>query len=319
MRFNSLFGAALALVGVAGSAAAADYPPVDVEMELQQVSEHVYYVQGEAGTAVDNAGFISNASAVVTDAGIVIVDALGSPSLADKFLGLLRQVSDAPVKTVVLTHYHADHIYGLQRFTALGAEVIAPAGAADYIGSPQAKTLLEERRFLLDPWINEATRVVAPDRFLEDETEIEVGGVRLTLTPVGAAHSSGDMTVYVEPDQVLLSGDVIFEGRVPFVGDANTGHWLSLLEQMEAAEVRALVPGHGPAAEAPNEAVALTREYLAHLRESMGAAVEEFVPFDTAYANTDWSEFDHLPAFEAANRRNAYQVYLSLEAQSIGN
>jgi glyoxylase-like metal-dependent hydrolase (beta-lactamase superfamily II) len=111
---------------------------------------------------------------------------------------------------------------------------------------------------------------------------------------------------------------VIFEGRVPFLGDANTRHWLKVLERMEKEKLVALVPGHGGVANDPNKAVALTRRYLAYLRESMAAAVEEFVPFNEAYAEIDWSEFADLPAFAEANRRNAYQVYLSLEAEMLG-
>ena len=61
----------------------------------------------------------------------------------------------------------------------------------------------------------------------------------------------------------------------------------------------------------------MTRQYLAYIREAMGKAVEEMTSFDEAYAATDWSQFKDLPAFEAANRRNAYQVYLSMEEELL--
>ena len=69
----------------------------------------------------------------------------------------------------------------------------------------------------------------------------------------------------------------------------------------------------------PNEAIGLTRRYLVFLREKMKDAVEDFVPFKEAYDEIDWSDYEDLPAFEAANRRNAYQVYLSLEAEMLGS
>ena len=69
----------------------------------------------------------------------------------------------------------------------------------------------------------------------------------------------------------------------------------------------------------PNDAISLTRRYLSYLRNEMSLAVEDFVPFDEAYEEIDWSDFEQLPAFEEANRRNAYQVYLSLEAEMLGN
>jgi glyoxylase-like metal-dependent hydrolase (beta-lactamase superfamily II) len=296
------------------SFAATSYPESTVDMTLQQVSEHVYYVQGAAGIATDNQGFISNAVAVVTDDGLVIIDALGSPSLAEKFLGLLGQVTDQPVAKVILTHYHADHIYGIQVFEDLGAEVIAPAGYERYLNSPQAKERLEERRFSLSPWVNEDTRLVQPDRVIAADESFRFGGIDFAVTYLGSAHSDGDLAVLVKNDRVLISGDIIFEGRVPFTGSADTGHWLEVLQNLNTLDLAALIPGHGPAAKDPNAAIALTLKYLSYVREVMGQAVDEMTPFAEAFDAADWSEFENLPAYEATHRRNAYGVYLSLEA-----
>ncbi len=295
------------------------YPPVGVDMPLRQVSKHVYYVEGTPGVATDNEGFISNAGFVVTGAGVVVFDALGSPSLANTLLAKIRSVTDEPIVRVIVSHYHADHIYGLQVFEDLDAEILAPVGAGEYLASDNARERLEERRFTLDPWVNETTRLVYPDRYLAEGANFRLGDVDFIVTMVGAAHSDGDITLFVEPDRVLFSGDVIFEGRVPFLGDANTRHWLRVLERMEREQLVALVPGHGSVAADPNAAVGLTRRYLAFLRERMGAAVDDFISFTEAYEATDWSEFADLPAFAEANRRNAYQVYLSMEAEALGN
>jgi glyoxylase-like metal-dependent hydrolase (beta-lactamase superfamily II) len=273
---------------------------------------------GAAGAATENEGFISNAGFVVTDAGVVVFDSLGSPSLAWALRQKIRAVTDQPVVKVVLSHYHADHIYGLQVFKDEGAEILAPRGAYDYLDSPVASERLEERRLSLAPWVNDDTRLVRPDRMVEDTYRFSVGGMDFQLNYLGSAHSDGDMTMYVVQDRVLYSGDIIFEGRVPFVGDADTKHWLETLEALETSDLKALVPGHGPAASNPVEAVASTREYLAYLREVMGAAVDELQDFASAYDAADWSRFEKLPAFEAANRRNAYQVYLSMEAEALG-
>jgi glyoxylase-like metal-dependent hydrolase (beta-lactamase superfamily II) len=296
----------------------ANYPPAPVEMKLRRVSDHVYYVQGAAGTAIENEGFISNAGFVVTPEGVVVIDALGTPSLAVMLLQRIRSVTDQPIVKVITTHYHADHIYGLQVFQEAGAGIIAPAGAHAYLDSPAASERLEERRFSLEPWVNEKTRLIVPDEVLTKSTRFELGGVGFVITLVGAAHSDGDLTVYVEPDRVLFSGDIIFEGRVAYLGDADTKHWLDVLKQMETSRLVALIPGHGPAASNPNQSIRMTRRYLAHIRKVMGEAVLEMTSFDEAYSQADWSEFSDLPAFEAANRRNAYQVYLSLEEELLG-
>lgn len=293
------------------------YAPTGVEMRVQQVGPHSYYVQGQAGVATDNEGFISNAGFVITDAGVVMVDALGTPSLAWKLRGLIREVTDKPVVRVIMTHYHADHIYGLQVFKDEGAEIWAPGGSLTYLDSPQAAERLEERRFSLDPWVNEQTRLVPPDRIVDRDTRFSLGGIDFRISLLGKAHSDEDMTLFVENDKVLYSGDIIFEGRVPYVGDANTRTWLEALTRMQTGGLKALVPGHGPAASDPEAAVAATRDYVGHLRQVMGAAVAELQDFDSAYKAADWSRFEKLPAFEAANRRNAYQVYLSMEAEAL--
>jgi glyoxylase-like metal-dependent hydrolase (beta-lactamase superfamily II) len=248
---------------------------------------------------------------------VVIFDALGTPALGQLLLEKIRAITKEPIVRVIVSHYHADHIYGLQVFEDLDAEILAPVGAEKYLASDNASERLEERRFTLDPWVNDDTRLVYPNRYLDEGMQFRLGDVEFIVTVVGNAHSDGDLTLYVLPDRVLLSGDIIFEGRIPFVGDANTRHWAQVLERMETEQLVALIPGHGGVAANPNDAISLTRRYLSFLRDRMALAVEEFVPFDEAYAATDWSEFEQLPAFEEANRRNAYQVYLSMEAELL--
>ena len=294
------------------------FPAPTVPMKLVKVSPHVYYVQGKAGVATDNEGFVSNAGFVVTSEGVVVFDALGTPALAESFLEKIRSVTDKPIKKLVMSHYHADHIYGIQIFKELGAEVIAPKGAHDYLDAPIATERLDERRFSLSPWVNDKTRLVPPDKIIDKETRFTLGGMEFVISVLGKAHSDGDMTLYIPSEKVLFSGDIIFEGRVPYLGDSDTKQWLETLNTMQTGKLVALIPGHGPAASDPNKAIAATRHYLAFMREKMGKAVEDFIDFDEAYAAIDWTDFSKLPAFEAANRKNAYQVFLSMEAEALG-
>ena len=305
------------LLAFSVSTYATSYAPSSVKMELKQVSRHAWYVQGKAGIATDNEGFISNAGVVITDEGVVVFDALGTPSLAHKLLQEIRKITDKPIKRVIVSHYHADHIYGLQVFKEAGAEIYAPSGASDYLASPTSKERIEERRFSLSPWVNAQTQLVPPDHYLDKGYSFNLGGLKMTVSVVGAAHSDGDLTLYVEDDRVLFSGDIIFEGRVAFLGDADTRHWLKTLQQMETAGLAVLVPGHGPVAGEPNQSITQTRHYLSFLRKTMKVAVDELQSFDEVYAATDWSEFENLPAFKEANRRNAYQVFLSIEREAL--
>lgn len=297
--------------------ATTEYADSGVEMTPIQVSEHVWYVQGMSGAATQNEGFISNAGFVITSEGVVVYDALGSPSLAQQLVGEIRKITQQPIVKLIIGHYHADHIYGAQVFKELGAEIIAPSGSYQYIDSLIAQERLEERRISLFPWVDDETYIVKPDRILKKSERFMLGNVGFLINVVGAAHSDGDMSLYVENDRVLFSGDIIFEGRVPYLGDADTKFWLKTLEQMEMQSLQGLVPGHGAAAKDPAKTVQLTRRYLAFIREKMAAAVDELEPFDEAYQQINWSAFENLPAFNEANRKNAYQVYLSLEAEAL--
>lgn len=294
-----------------------EYPPATVDMALKRVSEHVYYVQGAAGIATENQGFISNAGVVLTGDGVVVFDALGTPALAELLVEKIRALTDQPIKKVIVSHYHADHIYGLQVFKRLGAEIVAPQGAQKYLDSTYAQDRLDERRLSLDPWVDDRTQLVSADRYVAESETFRMGDVEFLISVLGGAHSDADLTLYVKPDRVLFSGDIIFEGRLAYIGDSDTKRWLQTLAEMETAELVALIPGHGPAADNPNQALGATRRYLAFMREKMSEAVDQLTPFDQAYGAVDWSEWENMPAFEEANRRNAYAVYLSIEQEML--
>ena len=264
---NSLAGLLCLPFCFSSAVMAQEYAPTSVDMEIRQVSEHVYYVEGKPGIATDNEGFISNAGFVVTGDGVVVFDSLGTPSLAHKLVQQIRSVTDQPVKKVVVSHFHADHIYGLQVFEELGAEIIAPYGAQAYMQSEAAASRLEERQFSLDPWVNENTRLILPDTTVQESYSFTLGDIDFTINYLGKAHSDGDLTMLVEPDRVLFSGDIIFEGRIPFVGNADSKKWLETLTRLETGGLTALIPGHGPASKNPGETISLTRRYLAYLRK----------------------------------------------------
>lgn len=282
----------------------------------QQVSPSAWFVQGEAALGSPaNRNFISNAGFVVTPAGVVVVDALGSPQLARELLAEIARITPQPVTHVVVTHYHADHVYGLQEFRKAGAKIVAHRAALEYLNSETARQRLEVSRTDLAPWIDAQTQLVEPDQWITAATELVVGGVRLQLQPVGPAHTPEDLVVMFPAERVLFAGDMVFRGRIPFVGQADSRQWIAALDALLKLDPRVVVPGHGALSTSARQDLELTRDYLAYLREAMGAAARDMEPFDDAYARTDWSRFEHLPLFKAANRMNAYNTYLLMERQ----
>jgi glyoxylase-like metal-dependent hydrolase (beta-lactamase superfamily II) len=299
-------------------APAADYPAIKARVEPIQVAPRVYYVQGMPGVAsAANEGFNSNAGFVVTDDGVVVVDVLGTPALGNALLGAIRKVTSKPVRRVILTHYHADHFYGLEPFKAAGAEVWAHRAALDYLDGGEAERRREQRARDLFPWVEESMRIVRADRWLDERTEFSLGGTRFEVLHLGPAHSPEDVIVVVPREGVVFGGDILIAGRIPFVGEADSKRWLESIERLLELKPRVVISGHGAVSRDPLRDLALTRDYLVHLRAAMGKAVEEFTPFEDAYAKTDWSRFAKVPAFDAANRVNAYGTYLLMERELL--
>lgn len=283
-------------------------------VEPLRVSPSVYYVRGESGIpSRSNRGHTSNAGFVVTTEGVIVVDALGTPVLGQEFIEAIRRVTSQPIRRVIVSHYHADHVYGLQAFKALGAEIWAHRAARAYLDSDAARQRLAERRQSLAPWVDGQTRLVPADRWLDGEERFRLGGLTFRVFPLGPAHTPEDLALAVEEDGVLFVGDVMFVGRLPFVGDADTSAWISAIDRVVRTRPKIVIGGHGTASRSAAADLSLTREYLAYLRQTMGTAAEELEDFDVAYRKADWSRFAKLPAFEAVNRRNAYNTYIRMQ------
>ncbi|MBW7926434.1 MAG: MBL fold metallo-hydrolase, partial [Burkholderiaceae bacterium] len=220
-RILPLVAAAWLCAAVAADVIARTPAPVSVEVAPQRVSDRVWYVQGDSGmVSLRNEGFNSNAGFVVTDDGVVVFDALGTPALGAALLGRIREITKQPVRRVVVSHYHSDHFYGLQAFQEAGAEVWAHRAVRDYLATDAPGERLAERRASLAPWVTDEARIVAPDRLVDGETVFRLGGLTFRLLPAGPAHTTEDMMMLVEEEGVLFAGDLVFAGRVPFVGDA---------------------------------------------------------------------------------------------------
>ena len=299
-------------------ASAAKDNAATVPFKAIQVGVHSYYVQGQSGAASSaNQGFMSNAGFVITPAGVVVFDSLGTPPLADLLIAEIRKRTQAPIKRVIVSHYHADHVYGLQPFKAAGAEIWAHEAGKEYLNSDELERRLAQRRDELFPWVDETTKVLPADVWLAGDTDFEMGGVHFAVRYVGPAHTNEDIALFVKEDNVLFAGDVVFKGRVPFVGAADSKAWLAALDKLLTFHAKVMVPGHGAVSHNPKADLTLTRDYLTYLRKTMGHAVDELTPFDEAYANTSWKQFEKLPAFKEANRANAYNTYILMEKEAL--
>ena len=327
--FAPLIAAALCLLPAAARAASDPaYPPLPEPLRIAQVPDSsTYYVIGHPGVPDStNEGNSSNAGFVITPDGVLVFDTLGTPSLGLALLQEIRKLTRAPIRYVVISHYHADHIYGLQAFKDhADAIVIAQEKAADYTNpnstdDESAAPRLAQRRAALAPWVNDKTRIIEPDIYFGPGLTISLGGKRFVLIYAGPAHSESDSMMLVLPDRVLFAGDIVQNSRIPFMSsaDVSTAHWLEGLQLVANLKPRFIIPGHGQPSTDVASAITFTRDYITFVRSAMGKAVEDWTDFDTAYKEVDWSKYQRYPAFDATNRGNAYRVFLEMENASFG-
>ncbi len=315
----------LAVCAVSTSIAqtAPPYPPITLPLKIDQVpGKPIWVSTGNPGIPdKDNEGNTSNAGFVVTSDGVVVFDVLGTPSLGWALLQEIRKLTDRKIRYVVASHYHADHIYGLQAFRDhTEAVIVAQERASEYkdndaIADEKASLRLEQRRGALFPWVDGNTRVVTPDITFRDRMTIALGDRRLTLLHAGPGHSSSDLMMMVEPDGVLFAGDLVQNGRIPFMNsdDVSTTQWLAALGEVEKLDPKFIVPGHGRTSSGARQAIAFTRDYIQFVRTTMAKAVQDWTDFDAAYSQADWSKYSDMPAFSSNNRGNAYRIFLELE------
>ena len=298
------------------------YGTSEVDFKVHKIKDTpVYYVIGQSGVpGAANEGMTSNAGFVVTEKGVVVYDALGTPVLGHRLLQEIKKVTDKPVTHVIAGHYHADHVYGLQAFKEhTKATIWAEKSAYVYIDSSDSDKRLSQRRDSLFPWVDENTYLVKPDETFIGEKTFDMGDATIELMHAGPAHSPDDIMMLVQPYGVVFSGDLIFGGRLPFLGGGrvDTKEWLAGLKKLETMDPAPMfvVPGHGTPSENPVEDIAFTRGYIEFLRTKLGKQLDQLNTFGEAYKKINWSKYKDVPTFEAANRRNAFQVYLEMERE----
>jgi glyoxylase-like metal-dependent hydrolase (beta-lactamase superfamily II) len=303
--------AALCAASVAWTSTSEPGPPA-----LRPLAPGVYAVIGDTGKGSEGR---PNAGVVVTDSGVVVIDALASPRQAEDLLRAIRSVTDQPVKWVVLTHHHPDHHFGTAVFRRVGARVIA---------HPDRRVLASEggEDALVADWVRvvglDAMRgfefANTPDRPVLGTDTLRLAGRTLVISHPGAAHSAGDLIVWLPAERVLFAGDLLIEDGVTMIVDGSSSALLEALAWVERLHPRILVPGHGAIPRRPLTLVATTRTYILGLRGAMRSAVKKGIPMGRAMASLPPADETRPVSLNSRRRRNAVRVYVEEERAYMG-
>src|SRR5699024_4984239 len=166
--------------------------------------------------------------------------------LGQAMVDAIRDTTDQPISRVIVSHYHADHVYGLQAFKAAGAEVWAHEAGKGYSRSEDALERLEQRRRDLSEWVDDDTQLIEADHWLTfsegNPMSFEMGDDTFEIYDVSGTHSAGDIMLYHTADGVLFAGDLYFTGRIPYVEDADSKAWLRAMDSMLDMDPELVVP-----------------------------------------------------------------------------
>ena len=213
--------------------------------KLTQIAENVYAYVDTKNSSKNNS-FGANAGIIIGKDGIVVVDTMISAKEAKRFIRDIRTISRKPIRYVVNTHYHLDHVFGNSEFAKLGAVVIAQENDKKAMENSAKETLKNIGEYGLTPKDMKGTTPAYPVLAYGDRMTINIGGEQIELIHARQSHTDGDTLVYLPGKKILFAGDVLFTNYHPFLGEGNIEEWAKELDDIKSMDVEKIIPGHGP-------------------------------------------------------------------------
>jgi len=272
------------------------------KVSFTRLSEHAwaYTAEGDPNTGI-----------VIGDDAVLVADTQATPAMAQDVIRRIREVTDKPIRYVVLTHYHAVRVLGA---SAYGAEQIVASRATRelIVERGEADKASEIGRFprLFRDVESVPPGLTWPTITFEREMTLWLGGLEVQVIQPGRGHTRGDTVVWLPQDRVLLSGDLVEFDATPYAGDAYFQDWPATLQRLAELDARALVPGRGPALVGEAQVAAGlegTRAFVSDLYASVKQGAAAGKDLKAVYRETyerlkpkygGWVIFDHCMPFD---------------------
>ena len=253
-----------------------------------------------------------NTGIIIGDDGVMVIDTQATPHMAEKVMAKIREVTDKPVKYVLLSHYHAVRVLGAAAYEP--ENIIASRGTYEMIEERgQQDWESELGRF---PRLFEGHQTIPgltwPSIVFEDKLTIDLGNRKVEIMHLGKGHTQGDTVAWLPEEKILYAGDLVEYGATPYTGDAHLTDWPQTLDNLLALDPHKLVPGRGDALDTPEtcrEAIAMTRAFISDLYGNAQQAVKEGLDlkglFDKCKTEMDpkygdWVIYEHCMPFDVA-------------------
>src|SRR5262245_22217 len=299
----------LALLGSSAVVGAAAQPAAD-PLPLSEIAPGVFVHLGATAMMMPaNAGGVANLTVIVGQESVAVVDTGGSALEARRLQAAIARITTKPVRYVINTHAHPDHVFGNAAFARDGVVFVGHKNLPRALAARGPFYLKTFRQVLGDDLMADVT-IVPPSRLVDGEDTLDLGGRVLRLKAWRAAHTDADLTVLDEQTGTFVAGDLVFLDHVPVL-DGSVRGWLAIMEELAAVPAQRVVPGHGPVAPWP-DALGAERHYLQGLATDVRALIARGAPIAAA-KTAGAEEGSRWSLFEEYNTRNATAAFSELE------
>jgi quinoprotein relay system zinc metallohydrolase 2 len=283
-------------------------------LPVSEVAPGIYAFKGAVADMDEaNHGDIANLAFVVGHAAVAVIDTGGSLDEGKRFKAAISQITKLPIRYVIYTHVHPDHIFGAAAFVGSGVTFVGHQRLPDEFAArgPYYVKALDR---MIGADAAAGSTIVEPKLQVGTGSEIslDLGGRMLTVHAHDTAHTDTDLSIYDKQSQTLFAGDLLFVDRIPSLDGSVTG-WLKELDYLKHIPAARVVPGHGPVSMPWPQAAGPEIRYLTSLETQVGAAIKQGVGIAKASTTLLQEERKNWLLFDDYNAHNITVAYKAME------
>ncbi len=282
------------------------------QAEVSEIAPGVFVHQGRYEIqSPENRGDMANASFVVGSESVAVIDTLGSAVAGRELRSAIRTVTNKPIRYVINTHMHPDHVFGNAAFKEDNPIYVGHHKLARGLASRAERYLAINKQMLGDQAF-QGIEIILPTLAVDGSQTLDLGGRSLVLETQRTAHTDNDLTITDTATDTVFLGDLLFSVHVPTLDGSITG-WLALLDDLSRKEAARVVPGHGPKAMELPGALEPEQHYLVAIANDVRRLIKDGKTLEDATKIAGFSERDAWKLFDQYHVRNVTAAFAELE------